>query len=585
MAAVTPLALILGLSLQAAPAATADSCTTGRIAAVDIRNGTIFDEQRADSAQHIGWAYRLANKLHVRTRPWVIRRELLFGVGDCFDAFRLEESERLLRSTEFLSRATITSEQLDDGSHRVIVDTDDEWTTRVDVRVSAHGYGVRAVEENVLGTGQSLGVFYIDRDVTRDYGASYYTPQLLGTRWDMRAEVGSSRAGTFVREEISYPWVGEVSKWASLQSFRREDQFFDYIGSDDPDLRAPRILLPIREKSFNIAMLRRIGPTGNTALAGLALGYQQISYPGIVELAPEGDFDQRMPADTATQLAIAGQHALRNNIRVFALFGHRTIEWVRRRGMDSMHGEEDVRLGAEMGIAVGRSLPSLERDNDFYTTLSLYTGMELGPALVIARVRGDGRRSLTARDDQPEWEDFYGDGEILTYYRPGGNEHHLLFLRASGIGAWNTRTPFQLTLGGERGVRGYDRERFPGGRRLVANLEDRIYFGWPYADVVDLGATVFADAGRVWPGDVPFGVSSGWQTSAGVGLRMSFPASSRVVYRADIAWPLAAGTGFGDFRLQLSLGETIGMNPRSLDQQVVRSRPSGAAGQLFPFGR
>jgi hypothetical protein len=64
----------------------------------------------------------------------------------------------------------------------------------------------------------------------------------------------------------------------------------------------------------------------------------------------------------------------------------------------------------------------------------------------------------------------------------------------AGAGAWQTRTPFQLTLGGDRNLRGYRYDRFPGGRRLVLNLEDRIYFGSP-RELFDWGATIFVDAG------------------------------------------------------------------------------------------
>src|SRR5690606_17395667 len=99
------------------------------------------------------------------------------------------------------------------------------------------------------------------------------------------------------------------------------------------------------------------------------------------------------------------------------------------------------------------------------------------------------------------------------YWKPSPLSRHTLVLRAATTSAWNTRTPFQLTLGGDRNLRGFREERFPGGQRLVLNAEDRIYFGWPWRDVIDLGATVFVDAGRMWPGDVPFGEDSGWRAS------------------------------------------------------------------------
>jgi hypothetical protein len=582
---VTPFAILLGLLLQATPAQAGDSCANGRISAVVVENNSIFGGSDTASDHRLGWAYRAANSLHVRTREGTIRREILFAEGDCFDAYRLSESERLLRAFEGLSRVSIVDQPQVDGTHRVTVTTHDEWSTRVDARLSTNGFGLRVTEANLLGTGQSLGVFFVRHDVTRDAGIAYFTPQLLGTRWDLGAQVGNTRAGTFVREQISYPWVGEVSHWASVQSFVREDRYFDYIALDDPKLDAPHILVPLRDKSFDLAVVRRFGPTGNTAMLGVALGYQQLTYPGAVQIAPDGDFDRRIDADSLTRSEVRLQHTRRDNIRAYALFGHRTVQWVRRRGMDSMRGQEDVKLGAEIGLALGHSLPSLERDNDIYTTISLYSGMEFGPAILIGRVRADGRRALDAAVGDPEWEDFYGDGEIISYLHPTPDSHHMLFMRAAAIGAWNTRTPFQITLGGEQSLRGFDRERFPGGRRIVFNAEDRMYFGSPFSRALDLGSTVFFDAGRIYPGDVPYGIDSGWRASVGAGLRASFPAGSRTTYRVDFAWPLVRGTTLRDFRLQLSVGEPMGMQPRIIDDQLARSRPQGAAGQLFPFAR
>jgi hypothetical protein len=75
--------------------------------------------------------------------------------------------------------------------------------------------------------------------------------------------------------------------------------------------------------------------------------------------------------------------------------------------------------------------------------------------------------------------------------------------------------------------------------RFVA--EDRIVLGWPRISGVDLGMTVFADAGRMWAGDVPFGVSSKWKRAVGFGLRIGLPEGTRNVWRPDIVFPLDGG--------------------------------------------
>lgn len=564
-----------------------EPCEQGRISYVFIDNASIFDTSDPDLDRRFGWAYRAANALHIRTREGVIRRELLFGVGSCYDPFLLEETERLLRSYDFLAEVDVFGAPQADGTWHVVVDTRDEWSTRVDVRVNTTDglrlEGIKVSEDNLLGTGQSVGVFYYERDVTRDYGVSYATPQLLGTRWDVQGALGRTRAGTLVQQEVAYPFVGEVSRWAGRQSFRRDDQFFDYVAGDDARAKSAHVLVPLREQLFDLAVVRRVGERGSSALFGAALTYQQLSYPGPVQVAPEGRFDERLAApDSLADQVLPQLHPL-DNIRVMALLGHRNVWWVRRRGLDSMRGQEDVRLGAEALLSFGRALPALETDDDVYAMLGLYAGLEVGNFLVIGRGRGDARRDLTAGANEEEWQDVYLEADVLAYLRPSGLPRHTFFMQASTAGGWHTRVPFQLTLGGDYALRGYDRERFPAGRRLTVTLEDRFYIGWPLPDVLDVGGTVFADVGRAWAGDAPFGMNTGWQASAGLGLRGSFPAGSRSTYRIDVAWPVRDGVQLGDFRLSLSVGELRGLAPRDPDPQIVRSRTQNVGGNLMIF--
>jgi hypothetical protein len=565
-----------------APAA-AGPCPDGRIAFVLIDAQSIFDVSDPDLERRARWAYRAANALHVRTREAVIRRVLLFDPGDCYDAFLLQETERLLRGYDFLATVDVYGIPQPGGDWHVIVHTRDEWSTRVDVRVRVDNglavQGARIYETNLFGTGQTLGAFFYEREVTRDYGLLYGTPQLFGTRLDLSAAAGRTRAGTLLRQQVVYPFRGEVGRWAGRQGFLRDDQFFDYIAGDAAALDAPHVLLPTREKFVDAAVLHRLGERGRMALVGLGLSYHELRYPGIVQVAPGGDFDRREPADSALAAPVLAQRREVDAVRVALLVGHRDVRWRKRRGLDSMRGEQDVRLGREVGLAVGRSLPALHGDDDVVLTLTGYWGFQAFGAFGIARTRADARYDLETAGTG--WVDRMLEAELLAYWRRAALPRHTLVLRANAAGLWGMTTPAQLTLGGETMLRGYDVERFPGGRRLVVTLEDRIYLGWPARDLFDAGATVFVDAGRVWPGDTPFGGDSGWRATAGFGIRTSFPAGGRTTYRLDLAWPVAAGTRPGDLRLRFSIGEPIGVAPREGAVQLDRSRPRAVAGRLF----
>ncbi len=561
-------------------------CRTGAISYVFIDNHSIFDAGDPALPRRFDWAYGTANRLHVRTRPGVIRRELLFHTGDCYDPALLDASARLLRGFDFISRADVFGVKQPDGSYHVVVDTQDEWSTDVGLRLAMDGHGsifrgARVREGNVLGSGQTVEAFYTEHEATRDYGVAWEDPQLGGSRWDLRAAVGRTRAGTVADGTLEYPFLGESGHWAARVSFIREDQLFDYVAASEPQERD--LLVPFRDDGVDVALVGRLGRPGNLTLFGGGVSFRNLSFPGEPDLVVDRNFDQRTPADSALLALVAGQVAPRDHVRAVLLLGQRNIWWIQRRGYDSLRGQQDIRLGSEISFALSRSLPSLARDDDLGATVTLYSGFVAGPALVTLRARGDGRRDFNAPPGEPEWQDLFAESELLTYLRPPALSVNTLVLRAGGAGGWRVRSPYQLTLGGDDAVRGYDPRLFPGGRRVDFTAEDRVYFGWPFPEVFDLGGTVFADLGRIWPGDVPFGTDSGWRSALGFGLRAAFPAGGRTTYRLDVAFPV--GRTLRDARVYLSVGEVIGLARRTLNGQLEQSRPQGLSGDLFSFPR
>jgi len=564
-----------------------DVCRQGRISYVFVDNHSIFDTTDPELDPRFRWAYRTANKLHWRTRESVVRRELLFEIGDCYDPFLLSETERILRGYTFLSRVDVFGIRQEDGSVHVVVDTQDEWSTQVDLGldfqdgVSVEVFDFR--ERNILGTGQSLGLFYEEREAQRNYGATFITPQLLRTRWDMRVSAGRTRAGSLFVEDITYPFLGDIGRRAFRQSYMREDQFFSYSEGVVGGTRR-HVLVPIRDEAFSVAGVGRLGDRNNLTLLGAGLAFERLVYPGgsaaITEVVG-GRFDDRTPADPGRVDAVDGLMDSFRRFRAVALLGQRNLRWVQRRGLDAFRGDEDVRLGVEVQVALGRTIPIADGADDWSGNATLYMANEFGPFLLAARIRADARRRLDGPD--PATEDVLAGADLFAYLRPSAGSSHTLLLRASGAGGWRMRTPFQLTLGGERGVRGLHRDELPGGRRLVLSLEDRIFLGWPWPDVTDLGLTVFADAGRIWPGEAPFGVDSGWEVALGGGLRFNFPAGGGTTYRIDVAVPVVSDLRWRDLRLVVSVGEILGLGADPGDPQLVRSRRSALSGDLFHF--
>lgn len=552
------------IPLAEAPGA---ACPAGIIATITIANHAIFDSDDPDHPGALRFAYRIANALHPRTRASVIRRDLLFRQGDCYDPDLIAESERLLRDNHFLAAARIHHHERADGDHDLIVETRDEWSARLDIRVSLNNglefNGASLRESNFLGTGKAVELFYLDYAANRDYGAGFHTHQLGARRWHLGTALGRSRIGPLAYQSLAYPFREETGRWAAREEYRQNHRFFDYLIDEAGTER--HLLLPAHTRAFDLAAMHRFGRPGSHLTLGAALSYTEISFPGgigAVELIHGDDFGDPHPADSLWLQPLLRQATPLRSLRSLILLGHRTITWTKRQGFDTLRGEQDLRLGTDFSMALGRSLTTRHTPHHLFTALDLFAGGETEALLLAGRLRGDAQYSL-GEDGTNGWNDIFAEAEGLAYWKPDPAGRQTMVLRAAATGGWETRSPFQLILGGDLGVRGYPQERFPGGRRLLFSLEDRIIFEGPLRELVDLGATAFLDLGRIWPGDAPYGIDSGWRASAGIGLRNAFPSGGRRTYRIDLALPIRPEVGWRDLRLILSVGELIGLSPSS----------------------
>lgn len=575
-------ALLLACALAAAPARGQEGeCPEGRITGIFVDNHSVFDLTDPDRNKRLDRAYRVVNWLHVPTREGVIRRELLFREGDCFDEERLRESERILRASTFIARVDIYAVPQPDGNRHVVVDTHDEWSTRVEVQVNGSGEeafgGIRLRDVNLLGSGRMVSAFSMRLQGARVWGVAASTPQLVGTRWDMHMAAGRTPTGYLLSESIFYPFLGESGRWAARQHFTHHDRYFQYVTVGDSGV--VRILLPERRRAFDVGGLIRTGRRGSLTLLGAAVVGEWISYeeePRFSgserregEVVPDSLFDPLLRMDSVS------------SVRVELLAGKRKVRFVRRNGLDALRSTEDVRLGTEVEIGVGHAVPALSSDDDLSIDFGVTAAGELGGAgLGGVRLVAEAKRDQGASPTGPKWNDVFAQLDLWGYLRPSPGSRHTLVAALAGAGGWNTTIPFQLTLGGGAGLRGYPHHVDPGGRRLVGSVELRTFLGWPAPDLLDLGAVAFVDVGRIWPGDVPFGVYSPYRTNVGLGLRGAFPPGSRSTYRLDVGLPIS---GEGGVVVSLGVGQAIGMNALGESRQIARSSRRGISSSLFNF--
>lgn len=552
------LALAVALGGSAAPSAaqspvSSEVCSEGRITSVRLDRRSVFDPG-STSIGALAWTYRALNLLHVRTAASFIDRELLFKEGDCFDEFLMTESERLLDAYGFLATARITREDDGEGGHILSVETRDDWSTKVDVGVTFDNSRlnlerIQVTEENFLGQGVFAEFTHRDRREVRTQAIGLATPRLFG-RTDASIRLGRDRPGNFLEQFVRYPFVGETGKYSVRQGFDRGTRFFSY--TTDGGQPFTQVLVPSFRELIEFSGARRFGGEGRSVILGFTLARDVVRFPRPPDVIYAEDFNDLQPFPGALSQPLMEDLTESAASRVSLHVGTRVVDHVVYEGLDGLRDRLQVGIGFDAGLTVGRGFSVLVPEDvpgldDSFGLAYAGFNAPIGSSLIHAR------SGIEARRDEGDWRDVLMDANLVTYLRNRALPSHTLFVRGTYVGGWRTTLPFQLSLGGREGVRSLAEDRFPGGRMARFTIEDRILFPWPKPGSADLGVTLFADMGRVWPGDVPYGVDSGWQGAIGAGLRIGLPAGTRNVWRTDIAFPVGTAGGSPIFRVTFEL--------------------------------
>ena len=511
-----------------------------------------------------GLASAAGDAVHWPTHEEVVRRELLFRVGDGCDPARLAESARVLRAQPYIREAAVTAVPDSEGGVDVLVTTRDEWSLLLSGRI-AGGPGfplrqARVAEGNVLGRAISVQLRYDGLLRHSAYDATLASHQFLGLH---EAEIvgGYSGVGLILEERLIRPFRSEYDRVAWRETARYRNEPFALVS---PTLGT--VNLPLLSKSADVGVAARSGSPGHLLIGGVALSGER--------LVPEGEPLAEVAADDSlASVALAGRFTERTRMRVHFFVGARALHFSSRAGVDAVHAYEDVREGVEGGIVVGKSLfGGSGLQHDWFAAAELFVGAEFERMLVFARGKIEGRYLLSSG----QWDGVLADARAHVYTEVGPRD--FIAISAGVAGGWNTSTPFQLTLAGPEGIRGYGLAALPVGRRIVVQGEQRYFLGTVFG-VADVGSVAFVDVGRGWAGDAPFGADTGLRVALGAGLRVAVPRGSRRTYRLDCAVPVTRGHGV---EFQLAVNQQFGVF-HGEPADVARSREQVSSTSVFNY--
>jgi hypothetical protein len=485
---------------------------------IRIDNKDVFDKNDPKDNKAL---FRLADKLHVRTRQSVIRHQLLFRSGERYSRHAIEESARILRTDRYFYDATIVPVRYHDGKVDVLVTTRDVWTLDPGFNFGRSGgtnnSGVTLQELNIFGTGSAVSVGHqtgIDRSEST---VSFTNTHAFGTWTQVALNYAELSDGSIRSAIINSPFYSLETHYAGGVIAQDDDHVDDLYDRGQ-----------IIDEFHDHGVFAQ-------AYAGWSAGLNN----GWVSRWSAGmTYDERLFDPTS---AWSGPTLLPQDRKfVYPWIRYDLVQddYVKLENRDQIGRTEDFFLGTNLTLRLGWA------DAAFGSSRSALlfqasAGRGLMPSdsttLLMTSV-------FTGRVEDGTLYNGVLDAAIRYYVQQSKN--WLFFSTFHAANGWRLDLENQILLGGDNGLRGYPLRYQDGSGRALFSAEERYFTDWYPFRLVRVGAAVFVDAGRTW-GSAPLATPSlGLLEDAGFGLRFGNARSGfGNVVHIDVAFPLTTQPG------------------------------------------
>ncbi len=493
------------------------------IDSVIIENRNIYD---TDEDPYDKFIFKLANKLHIKTRVRTVDRELLLKKGDLFSDALAEESSRNIRQNLKVYDAWIETELLPEDRVLMRVITVDEWSLTGGISYTREGnetrYKVGAEEENFLGHNQFVSFYYYAQSDDENFiETRFLEKRLFGKRYRLRVDYVNDPLATMRRLALSKPFYDLQQNYAYAIDLRELSGRRDVYDNT----------LKIGESFFH-------GDLVESSLAYRMGSYRQkltleLSHTYRYERSFEKKILVMEGVDTSLAIASFPEDSLYHLTGTAVDLSR--FSYIKLHNIDGFQYTEDYILGYFAGARYARA---------FYSDFKGYHYDIAGAYL--SRYLSNG--SNMARFDYGHTLWFRGDQILRHFTSLKAKYYHrlcdciTLAFQGTYSSDWDQQGRNNLTLGGTTGIRGYDKYFRTGNRRLVFNAETRIFTDLKLLSAI-FGAAAFVDWGNVWKADQALTVSD-FYASGGVGLRIGFEKSTKNVVRMDLAYSESSGWEF-----------------------------------------
>jgi hypothetical protein len=503
------------------------------IGKIDIDPRNIFDE--SDERERNG-LFRLANRLHIRTKRSSIKAQLLFASGDKYAARKLAETERVLRLLNYIYDARVVPVRYADGKVDIKVITKDVWTLSPGVSFGRAGgsnsSNFNLQDSNFLGWGKTLQV---SRNTSVDRTSntvSWSDPNVFGSRWTAAGAYVGSSDGTERVVQVAQPFYSLDTPWSAKITAVSFDRTISRYNLGDL----------VDQFNDNEASYELSGGVSSGLIDGwtkrltFGLRYDHNTFlPTPLTYTPA----KQLPPDRTLSYPFVGFDIIEDKYK--------------KVGDENQIGRtEDLYFGTEVSGEVGLSNSTFGADrNAIMLAAHLLRGFQIGDLQQLFMTS-----NFSSRIEDGRARNLIADvgGKYYWRWRPDW----LLYAAVSGTVTDSLDPDLQLLLGGDNGLRGYPLRYESGTSRALLTVEQRVYTDWYPFRLVRVGAAIFADMGRTWGSGVIGNSDPGMLRDVGFGFRLGNTRSGLGnVLHIDFAFPLNNMRGIQKFQFLVQTMQTF----------------------------
>ena len=489
---------------------------------IDIRN--IFDE--SDARERNG-LFRLANRLHIRTKMSTVKAQLLFASGDRYSARTLAETERTLRLLSYVYDARVVPVRYADGKVDVKVITKDVWTLSPGISFGRAGgsnsTNFNLQDTNFLGWGKALQV---SRGSTVDRTSdtlAWTDPNVFGSRWTSALSYVNSSDGSQRSLQVIRPFYSLDAPWSTKITAVKFDRTISRYNLGD-------IVDQFKDNETSYEL------SGGVS-SGLADGWTRRFTFGM-------RYDRNLFLPTPA-ISLSARQLPPDRTLSYPFVGFDFLQdKYKKIGDENQIGRtEDLYFGTEVTGEVGLSNSAFGADRK---AIMLSTKAQRGIELTELQqlfFTGD----FSSRIEDGHARNLIADAAAKYYWR--WRTDWLLYAGISGRVTDSLDPDMQVLLGGDNGLRGYPLRYESGTSRALLTVEQRFYTDWYPFRLARVGGAIFADVGRTWGSGVIGNSDPGLLKDVGFGLRLGNTRTGLGnVLHVDFAFPLNNIAGIQKFQ-------------------------------------